>query len=87
MALVAPSIDMVAHAAFPTGVPEPDAVRMLGYLLDFTTPALAFVILLFVVGHVLGTVPLGIALYHSRVIPRVGAVCSPSPSRCISRPS
>lgn len=36
VALVAPSIDMVAHAAFATGVPEPDAVRMLGYFVDFT---------------------------------------------------
>jgi hypothetical protein len=71
---VAPSIDIVAHAAFATGVPEPDAVRMLGYLLNFTMPALGFVILLFVVGHVLGTVLLGIALYHSRAIPRMLAV-------------
>jgi hypothetical protein len=74
VALVAPSIDIVAHAAFATGVPEHDAVRMLGYLLNFTMPALGFVILLFVVGHVLGTVLLGIALYHSRAIPRVVAV-------------
>jgi hypothetical protein len=72
--LLFPNTDLVAAAAATTEVPEANAVRLVSYLLNFSTPALTAVVLIFVVGHIAGTVLLGIALFFSRAVPRVIAV-------------
>jgi hypothetical protein len=69
--LTFPQTDLVAAAVAATGVPDADAVRLLDQLLTFATPAQGLAVAIFVVGHVVGTVLLGVALFRARAIPRV----------------
>jgi hypothetical protein len=69
--LTFPQTDLVAAAAVAAGVPDDDAVRLLHHLLTFATPAQGLAVAIFVVGHVIGTVLLGVALFRARAIPRL----------------
>ena len=69
--LTLPQTDLVAGAVAAAGVSDADGVRLLDQLLTFATPAQGLAVAIFVVGHVAGTVLLGVALFRARVIPRV----------------
>jgi hypothetical protein len=71
--LALPQTDLIASAVVRAGLPADEGVRLLGDLLTFSTPALGLAVLVFVVGHVIGTVLLGIALFSSRAVPRIVA--------------
>lgn len=72
--LVLPQTDVVATALVASGAPPDTAEAILAELVNFAAPGSAAAVLIFVVGHVLGTVLLGIALYRARAVPRVIAL-------------
>ncbi len=60
------AFDYVVSAAASAGLPEADAIR----LLDGLHPTVAIATGVFVVGHVVGTVLLGVACWRTRLVPR-----------------
>jgi len=72
--LLLPTAEPVAAALLAAGVPNPEAVRLLGQLTSMDSPAAGVAVLIFVAGHVIGTVLLGLALYRARAVPRPIAV-------------
>jgi hypothetical protein len=71
--LALPQTDPITSAVVRAGLPADEGVRLLGDLLTFSTPAVGLAVLVFVVGHVIGTVLLGVALFSSRAVPRIVA--------------
>ena len=68
-ALAFPDTDSLASALVATGVPTPNAVELYDYMVTFSGASASVAVLLFVVGHIVGTVLLGIALWRSRAVP------------------
>jgi hypothetical protein len=69
-AFVFPDLVGLANAMTSTGIDRSSAVRVLDHLGSFASPSLAVAVMLFVVGHIVGTVLLGLALWRSRAVPR-----------------
>ena len=72
--LLLPDADNLAAVLTSASVDQDSAVRVLTGWLEFDTPAVGATVLLFVAGHIVGTVLLGLALYRSRAVWRWIAV-------------
>lgn len=72
-AFVFPDVDGVARAALDTGVPRDNAIALLDHLGAFAIAPAPAAVALFVVGHIVGTVLLGLALWLSRAVSVVPA--------------
>ena len=72
--LLLPDADNLAAVLTSTSIDQSSAVRVLTSWLEFDSPALGLTVLVFVAGHIVGTVLLGLALYRSRAVWRWIAV-------------
>jgi hypothetical protein len=68
-ALVMPDTDGLARALVDTGTDRAVAVRLFDAVAAMEHPAVGVAVLLFVLGHIVGTVLLGLALRRSRAVP------------------
>jgi hypothetical protein len=68
-----PDTDGLAAVLASSGIPQADAVELYASVGEFSRPSQGFAVLLFVVGHIVGTVLLGVALWRSRAVPRFAA--------------
>ncbi|HZG89371.1 MAG TPA: hypothetical protein VEZ42_04070 [Pseudonocardia sp.] len=68
-ALVMPDTDGLARALVDTGTDRAVAVRLFDAVAAMEHPAVGVAVLLFVLGHIVGTVLLGLALWRSRAVP------------------
>ena len=72
--------DVVAMAGTDLGL-DPALVTRLAEAV-MAQPTTTVLLLMFVVGHILGTVLLGIAAYRARLMPRVSPCCWRCPNHC-----
>ena len=70
-AMVFPDVDGVARAALDTGAPRDATVSLLDHLGAFAVAPAPAAVAIFVVGHIVGTVLLGLALWRSRAVSAV----------------
>lgn len=69
--LLIPGPDSSARALLDAGVPRAEAARLLDVVAAHPAPVVGVALALFVVGHILGTVLLGLALWRARAVPAV----------------
>ena len=67
-ALVFPDVDGTARAALDTGAPRDATVALLDHLNSFAVAPAPVAVGIFVIGHIVGTVLLGLALWRSRAV-------------------
>lgn len=67
-ALVFPDVDGTARAALDTGAPRDATIHLLDHLNSFAVTPAPAAVAIFVIGHIVGTVLLGLALWRSRAV-------------------
>ena len=67
-AMVFPDVDGLARAALDTGTPRDATIGLIDHLGSFAVAPAPAAVGMFVIGHIVGTVLLGLALWRSRAV-------------------